>query len=74
MATVLEQVPVDRIEARADTIKFGRVVLTLVLGLFFLVGKVAAKVWGLVALFAAAVQEGWADERRPKGTDPAGGA
>ncbi|MFW6034029.1 MAG: hypothetical protein ACOC9R_02735 [bacterium] len=69
MTTVLDRVPVDRVAAEAREIQFRRTALTLLAGLFFVVGWVAGKtlgaVWLAVAWSAAAVKVGWQEARRP---------
>lgn len=72
MATVLERVPVDRINAEARQMQLGRTLLTLLAGFFYLLGWLAAKVvgvvWGAIAWCAAAVKVGWVEARsRPDG-------
>ena len=63
METVLDRVPVDRIEAEAREIEFGRTVLTLFAGVFFVVGWSVGKLWRGVAWAAAAVKVGWQEGR-----------
>jgi hypothetical protein len=67
MATVLQRVPVDRIEAEARQIQFVRTLLTLFAGFFFLVGWVVGKAWGAVAWSCAAIKVGWQEARKPPG-------
>lgn len=67
--TVLDRVPLDRITTEARQIHFGRLLLTLIAGLFFAVGwsvaKLFAVVWFAVAWSAAAVKVGWQEGRKP---------
>jgi hypothetical protein len=65
MATVLERVPVDRINAEAQEIHVGRMLLALLAGFFYVFGWLAGKLVGGVAWCAAAVKVGW-QESRPK--------
>ena len=69
MTAVLERVPVDRITAEARAIAPGRALLTLLAGLLYGIGWVAAKtlavVWLATAWSFAAVKVGWIDARRP---------
>lgn len=64
---VLERVPVERITAEAREIKLGRTLLTLLAGLFYVIGWVAAKlvnvVWFAVAWSYAAAKVGWVEGR-----------
>jgi hypothetical protein len=63
MAITLERVPVDRITAQAREVHFWRTVLTVVAGLLFGAGWVAAKsaalLWLALTWSVVAVQEGW---------------
>ncbi|MDI9885913.1 hypothetical protein QMZ92_16385 [Streptomyces sp. HNM0645] len=60
---VLERIPVGRISAEAREIRFGPALLTLVAGVLFALGWLAAKVcramWAVVAWTFAAVRVGW---------------
>jgi hypothetical protein len=64
---VLDRVPVERITAEARQIELGRTVLTLLAGLFYVVGWLAAKlvnvVWFAFAGSWAAVKVGWKEGR-----------
>jgi hypothetical protein len=68
---VLDRLPVDRIREQAQQIEFARTVLTLVAGVFWLLGWAAARLcagaWQAVAWAAAAVKVGWADARARAG-------
>lgn len=72
VVTVLQRVPVDRISAQARDVHPGRVLLTLLAGLFFGLGwvafKVCAVVWLAFAWCAVATREGWHEARGPKVT------
>lgn len=73
MASVLDSVPVDRINAEAREIDLGRTILTVLAAALWLIGWVAGKtagfVFGAVAWSLAAVRVGWRDARgrRPDG-------
>lgn len=74
---VLERVPVARISAEAREIRFGPAVLTLLAGLLFGVGWLAAKtctvLWAAVAWTFAAVRIGWQEGMaRPDAQDEGG--
>jgi hypothetical protein len=71
MATLdemLDRVPVEQISREARQIQFGRVLLTLFAGLFFVIGWLVAKLFGVlwlaVAWSAAAVKVGWQEGRK----------
>lgn len=66
---VLERVPVDRIEAQAKPVDLGRLLMVLVIGLFYLLGFITRKVllvagMGLGWMLAAA-KTGWQDAAKP---------
>lgn len=69
MTAVLERVPVDRIGAEARDIHPGRTLLTIIAGVLYGLGWLAAKtlavLWLAAAWSLAAVKVGWADARRP---------
>jgi hypothetical protein len=73
MATtqLLDRVPVDRIRDEAREIHVGRVLLSLLVGFFWLLGWLAGKVVLGVQFCAAAVKVGWLEARgaelRPRG-------
>lgn len=64
---VLDRVPLDKITAEARAINFVRTLLTLIAGVLFTVGWVAAKickaVWFVAAWTFAAVRVGWREAR-----------
>ena len=73
---ILERVPLDRIEQQAHPVDVGRLVMLAVVGVFYLLGFVAAKVAMLLAVVAAvlgvglgwavaAVKTGWQDAHLP---------
>jgi hypothetical protein len=67
MAKVLEAVPLDRVRAEAAQVHPGRTLLTLLVGLFWVVGWLAGKaVVGLV-FCAAAIKVGYLEARAPTG-------
>jgi uncharacterized membrane protein YedE/YeeE len=65
--TVLERVPLDRIDARARQARPGRAVLTVIAAVLFGLGWLAYKAcalsWLAVAWCGAAVAEGWQSAR-----------
>jgi hypothetical protein len=65
--TMLDRVPVQRITTEAREIHFRRTALTLLAGLFWLlgwsVGKAFTAVWLALAFVAVAVRIGWSDAR-----------
>jgi len=78
MATrILERVPLDRIEQQTHPVDVGRLLMLTVVGVFYLLGFVAAKTVILLGVLlgwaVAAVKTGWqdahlpAEERRPRG-------
>ena len=64
---VLDRVPVDRITVEARQVEIGRTLLTLLAGLFFVLGWLAAKlvnvVWFAVAWSWTAAKVGWKEGR-----------
>lgn len=64
---VLERVPVARIEREASEVDFGRLLLTVLVGVFWVLGFVAGKVVLFVGVVLAtvwaALKTGWADSR-----------
>lgn len=71
--SVLEAVPVRRVTAEAKrtaaTVSPGRVLLTVLTGVFFVVGWLAAKTWFALVWMVTAVRVGWtvAHEARQSG-------
>lgn len=53
------QFPVEEITARAREVRFSRVLLTLVLGFFYMFGWAAGRAWIGVVMCALAVRRGW---------------
>jgi hypothetical protein len=71
MATqLLDRVPVERISAEARQVNFGRLLLTLLVGVFWLVGWVAGKASLGLAFCWAAVKIGWTEARTPSEAGP----
>lgn len=66
--SLLDRIPVDEITARGHAARPGRVLLTLVLGLGFLIGWLPGKLWYLLADFTVAIGIGF---RRGAGWPPA---
>ena len=64
--TVLDRVPTDRIAERAEEIHLGRALLTLFVGVFWLVGWTGRKALLGLGYVAGAVQVGWADAGAPR--------
>jgi hypothetical protein len=66
---LLDRIPVERITAEARQVHFRRTALTLLAGLFWLIGWSVAKVFGALwfagAWAATAIRIGWADARQP---------
>lgn len=64
---VLDRVPVERITVEARQVEIGRTLLTLLAGLFYVLGWLAAKlvnvVWFAVAWSWTAVKVGWKEGR-----------
>ncbi|HEU4542211.1 MAG TPA: hypothetical protein VFR23_13870 [Jiangellaceae bacterium] len=71
MSTLLDRVPLERITTEAREVHVGRTLATLIAGLLYLVGWVAARVfavvWFGVAWSATAVKVGWEEARKPAG-------
>lgn len=70
MATrLLERVPVDRIEAEAKPVDLGRLLMVLIVGLFYLLGFVARKTVVVAGVglgwMLAAAKTGWQDAAVP---------
>lgn len=69
--SLTEWVPLDRISTEAREVHFGRTVLTLIAGLLWCIGWLAAKtlgtIWLAVAWSCTAVKVGWVDARRSAG-------
>lgn len=56
---ITAQIPVDEITARAREVKFSRVVLTLLLGFFYVAGWMAGRAWIGAVICALSVRRGW---------------
>lgn len=63
MTTLLDRVPLERINDRARDVRFTRALLTLLAGALYAVGwltfKLCAAAWLAVAWCSSAVIEGW---------------
>lgn len=70
VTTLTEQIPVDRIRARARAIDPVRLLLTLLAAPLVALGWTTAKLftvlWACLAWSLAAVQVGWEDARAPR--------
>jgi hypothetical protein len=70
VTSVLDRVPVSRISAQARQVHAGRALLTLIAGLFFVLGwvtfKVFAVLWLAVVWCAVATREGWREAKKPR--------
>lgn len=68
MTTILDRVPVERITAQAREVHAGKTLMTLVAGLFFVIGwvafRVVAVVWLAMVWCAVATREGWRESRK----------
>lgn len=68
---LIERVPVERIHEQAKQLRFWRTVATVLAGLLWGIGWLAAKgcavTWLALAWAVAAVRVGWADARRAPG-------
>ena len=75
MTTLAERVPVDEISAQAKQAQPGRVLITLILGFFFMAGWIAGKLWFGAADCVVAFRVGYragrglpaAEEKPPPG-------
>lgn len=72
MATVLDRVPTDRIQAQARDIQFARTVATIFTAVFFAMGWALGWSWRIVATVWAAGKVGWQEGRR-RNPEPGGG-
>lgn len=59
--SVLESIPLDRIERQAREAHLGRLLLTLFVGVFWLAGWALRKAVMSVSFIGAAVKVGWRD-------------
>jgi hypothetical protein len=68
LTRALDRIPVASITAQAREVHAGRTLLTLLAGLFFLVGwvafRVAAVAWLALVWCAVATREGWREAKR----------
>lgn len=63
---VIDAASLDQLGAKARDIDAGRVLLTVVAALFYVVGWVPSKVVLVVFWCCAAVRLGWVEARRPR--------
>ena len=68
-ARLLDRVPLERVEAEARQVNLGRALLTVLVGVFWLVGWLAGKATLGVAFAWAAAKVGYAEARQP-GEEP----
>jgi hypothetical protein len=70
VTSVLDRVPVSRITTQAKQVHAGRTALTLIAGLFFVLGwvtfKTFAVLWLALVWCAVASREGWREAKRSK--------
>jgi hypothetical protein len=64
---VLEQVPTDRIMSQAREAQVGRLLLAVLLGVFYALGWVARKLVLALAVVGTSVKLGWQDAAKPAG-------
>jgi hypothetical protein len=62
--TVLEHVPLERINSEARQVHFGRLLLTLIAGLFYGLGWIAAKVFLALIWIGVAIKVGFVEGRK----------
>lgn len=66
---VLDRVPVDQIEAEAKPVDLGRLLMVLIVGLFYMIGFGARKVLLVAGMglgwMVAATRTGWQDAAIP---------
>jgi hypothetical protein len=67
MAKVLEAVPLERIRAEAREVHLGRTLLTLLVGVFWLIGWLAGKATLAVGFAYASAKIGFQEARNPTG-------
>lgn len=56
---VTAQIPVEEITARAREVQFSRVVLTLIMGFFYVIGWTAGHAWVGMVICALSIRRGW---------------
>jgi hypothetical protein len=64
---LLDRTPVDRIMVEARAVRFGQVLLTLLLGVFYVIGWVGGKLLLALAVLGTSVKLGWVDARASRG-------
>jgi hypothetical protein len=57
----LDDATIDQITAQAREVSFSRVLLTLFLGFFWVIGLAVGKLWLGLVIMAFAVRRGWRD-------------
>jgi hypothetical protein len=72
VTNVLTRAPVDLITEQARRVRVGRVLLTLLAGVFYLAGWAAGKAAMAVVWCAVAVKVGWQEARKAPARGPAG--
>lgn len=71
MATqLLDRVPVERIQAEAREVRIGRLLLNLLLGVFWLLGWLAGMAAVGVSFAYASAKTGWQDAHAQAGRPP----
>lgn len=66
--TILDRVPLDEITERAQRIHLGRVVLSLIAGLFYAIGWVVGMAFLALVWCAVAVKVGFVEARKRYGS------
>jgi hypothetical protein len=59
MAIINSRVDLDRLDAEAREVDFRRVVMTVIVALFFAIGWVVGRLWIGMVWSALAIREGW---------------
>lgn len=72
MTAVLDRLPVEQITADAKTVDAGRVLLSLLAAIPFVLGWTAGKIVLVVAWVCLAIKAGWLDARRPRASGEGG--
>jgi len=60
----LGRIPIDRIVVEAQAVRFGRLLLALILGVVYVLAWACGKAWLALAVLLTAVKLGWADSRK----------
>lgn len=71
MTTLLDRVPLERISGEARQVRFGRLLLTLIAAVFYVIGWLAGRAFLAMAWCGVAVRVGWQEGRHggPARTD-----